>query len=64
MALEQRVDSEFNKFSDMVGRVLAVSKTEILRREAIYEEASVLNPNRRGPKRKIKSSAVPGPVAS
>jgi hypothetical protein len=56
--------SEFDAFSALVTRVLSVPKTEILRREAEYQKMSELNPKRRGPKRKVKPSADPGPGAS
>jgi hypothetical protein len=56
--------SEFDIFSNLVSRVLSVPKTEILRREAEYEKQAALNPKRRGPKRKPKSSASPVPNAS
>lgn len=58
---------EFDKFSTLVGRVIAVSKTEILRREAEYEKEAALNPKRRGPKRGSKRKpkhASPGPASS
>lgn len=56
--------SEFDAFSTLVSRVLSVPKTEILRREAEYQKQAALNPKRRGPKRKAKPSADPGPAAS
>jgi hypothetical protein len=56
--------TEFARFSSLVSQVLSVPKTEILRREAEYQKQSALNPKRRGPKRKVKPSASPGPVAS
>jgi hypothetical protein len=56
--------SEFSKFNALVSRILSVPKAEILRREAEYQKESAMNPQRRGPKRKIKPSAGPGPVAS
>ena len=55
---------EFTRFTQLVDRVLTVSKTEIVRREAEYEKQAALNPKRRGPKRKIKPSASPGLAAS
>lgn len=55
---------EFARFSQLVDRVISVPKTEILRREAEYERQAALNPKRRGPKRKIKPSASPGPAVS
>ena len=45
-------------FDNLVDRVLAVPHTEILRREKDYQEQAAQNPKRRGPKRKVKSSAV------
>jgi hypothetical protein len=56
--------SEFEAFSVLVGRVIAVPKVEILHREAAYEKTAALNPKRRGPKRKPKPSASPAPAAS
>ncbi len=56
--------SEFDAFSSLVSRVLAVPKAELSRREAEYEKQAALNPKRRGPKRKPKPSASPGPNAS
>ncbi|MBZ5580331.1 MAG: hypothetical protein LAP40_27565 [Acidobacteriia bacterium] len=41
----------------LVRKVLSVPHDEIMRREAEYKRQSALNPNRRGPKRKIKPSA-------
>ena len=57
-------DSEFKNFESLVDRVLSVPKAEILRRDAEYQKTVDANPNRRGPKRKPKPSASPGPVAS
>lgn len=54
---------EYQNFDRLVGKVLTVSKTEMLRREAEYRKHVDDNPNRRGPKRKPKS-ASPDPVAS
>jgi hypothetical protein len=56
--------SEYRRFTSLVDQVLSVSKTEILRREAEYEKQAALNPKRRGPKRKPKSSSGPDPAAS
>jgi hypothetical protein len=54
-------NKEFERFNELSLRVLKVSKAEILRREAEYQKQAELNPNRRGPKRKIKTSASPVP---
>ena len=43
------------RFDALVRRVLSVPHEEIMRREAEYKRQSALNPNRRGPKRKVKS---------
>ena len=40
----------------VVRKVLSVSHEEIMRREAEYRLQSIANPNRRGPKPKLKSS--------
>jgi hypothetical protein len=50
--------NEFNEFTKLVDRVLAVPHTEILRREKEYQDKAAQNPKRRGPKRKVKRSAV------
>ena len=55
--------AEYNAFTDLVDRVLSVSRDEIKRREAEYRKRADANPNKRGPKRKVKPSASPGPAA-
>jgi hypothetical protein len=49
--------AEFNAFDGLVGRVLSVSREEMQRREAEYRKQVDANPNRRGPKRRVKPSA-------
>ena len=49
----------FRRFDALVTAVLAVPHAEIVRREAEYRKQSEANPNRRGPKRKVKPSAFP-----
>jgi hypothetical protein len=44
----------FARFDALVRRVLSISHEEIVRREAEYKRQSMENPNRRGPKPKIK----------
>ena len=44
-------------FDATMRKLLAVSHTEIQRREAEYRKRSLANPNRRGPKPKIKPCA-------
>lgn len=55
-------NQELEVFSALVAKVLCVPKAEILRREADYQKIVDENQNRRGPKRKTKPSASPGPV--
>jgi len=56
--------SEFDEFTKLVDRVLAVPHEEILRREKEYQKRGAQNPKRRGPKRKVKPSAVSSCIAS
>jgi hypothetical protein len=49
--------AEYDAFTGAVERIMAVAKTEILRREAEYKRQADLNPRKRGPKPKIKPSA-------
>ena len=54
---------EFEAFDALVGKVLSVSHEEIKRREAEYQKQAAQNPHKRGPKRKVKTSASPVPGA-
>ena len=45
------------RFDAPVRKVLSVLHEEIMRREAEYKRQSAIDPNRRGPKRKSKTSA-------
>ena len=45
------------RFDALVRKVLSVPHAEIMRREAEYKRQSAVNPNRRGPKLKVKPSA-------
>jgi hypothetical protein len=54
----KRKTSEFAMFTDLVDQVLAVPHSEILRREKQYQEQQAQKSKRRGPKRKVKPSAV------
>ena len=56
--------SEFEKFTELVNKVLSVPRAEMLRREAEYRKRVDANPHRRGPKRKAKPSASPDSGAS
>jgi hypothetical protein len=48
----------FGRFDACMTKLLSVSRTEMLRREAEYKTKAALNPNKRGPKPK-QSSASP-----
>ena len=47
----------WKRFEGIMQKVITVSKEEMQRREAAYRKQVDANPNRRGPKRKIKSFA-------
>lgn len=50
------------RFDGFVGAVLDTPKSLIDRRERAYRKKAEANPNRRGPKRKVKPSASPDPA--
>lgn len=56
--MKQKQPNEFDVFTKLVDRVLAVPHSEIRRREREYQQQAAQNPKRRGPKRKVKPSAV------
>jgi hypothetical protein len=56
--VKQKPPSEFDNFTKLVDRVLAVPRDEMLRREKEYRKTVDANPKRRGPKRKVKPSVV------
>jgi hypothetical protein len=47
----------FRRFDEGVRQMLSVPRSTIVRRERAYKKKSLANPNRRGPKPKIKPSA-------
>ncbi len=51
---KESVGDEFEAFTAVLDRVLAVPKKEILKREAAYRKRANRNPHKRGPKRKVK----------
>jgi hypothetical protein len=55
--MKQRSNTEYDEFTNLVDRVLSVSHEEIMRREREYQKQAAQNLKRRGPKRKVKSSA-------
>ena len=52
----------FQRFDATMGALLSVSRSTLARRERVYRKKVEANPNRRGPKRKVKPSASPGPA--
>lgn len=53
----------FKRFDALVGSVMAVPHSLLERRERAYRKKVEANPNRRGPKRKVKPSASSGHAA-
>jgi hypothetical protein len=47
----------FRRFDEGVRQILSVPHSTLVRRERAYKKKSLANPNRRGPKPKVKSSA-------
>jgi hypothetical protein len=45
------------RFDEGVRQILSVPRSTLVRRERAYKKKVAANPNRRGPKRKIKPSA-------
>jgi hypothetical protein len=56
---EPETSAEYDAFKALLGRVLAVPREEIQRRESAYQKQSQLKPNRRGPKPNRKISSDP-----
>jgi hypothetical protein len=57
MENDSTADDTGKRFDALVRKVLSVPHEEIMRREAEYKRQSALNPNRRGPKPKVKPFA-------
>ncbi len=47
----------FRRFDEGVRQVLSVPHSTLVRRERAYKKKTLANPNRRGPKPKVKSQA-------
>jgi hypothetical protein len=47
----------FKRFDAGIRRILSVPHSTLVRRERAYKKKSLANPNRRGPKPKVKPSA-------
>jgi len=58
----RKPNPEFEAFTNAIDRLLAVPRDELQRREKKYREHVAGNPRKRGPKKKIKSSASPDPA--
>jgi hypothetical protein len=54
---KQPTSEEYDRFTQLVDRVISVPRSELERRQAEYKRQSEANPNRRGPKQKKTSSA-------
>ena len=52
----------YARFDSAMSKLLAVPRSELLRREAEYRKHAEQNPNKRGPKRKAKPSASADPA--
>jgi hypothetical protein len=47
----------YRRFDEVVRQILSVPHSTLVRRERAYKKKSLANPNRRGPKPKVKPSA-------
>jgi hypothetical protein len=52
----------FQRFDEAVRQILSLPHSTLIRRERAYRKKVEANPNRRGPKRKVKPSAFPDPA--
>ena len=50
--METTKTPSWSAFESGMRKILSVSKTELLRREALYKKASDASPRKRGPKKK------------
>jgi hypothetical protein len=53
----------FKGFDAKITALLSVPRSQLVLRERAYRKKAKANPNRRGPKRKVKPSASPDPAA-
>jgi hypothetical protein len=51
-----------SRFDSAMSELLSVPRSTLVRREKAYRKKVENNPNRRGPKRKVKSSVSPAPA--
>ena len=61
--MKAKPNPEFDAFTNIVDRLLAVPREELKRREREYREKVARNPNKRGPKPTTKPSASRDPDA-
>lgn len=55
---------DYNRFTNLVDRLLAVSHEEMQKREAEYRKQVDANPHRPGPKRKMRKAVKPPSASS
>jgi hypothetical protein len=60
--MKSKPNPEFDAFTNTVDRLLAVPREEMKRREKEYRKQVEQNPRKRGPKRKVRTPAFPGPA--
>jgi hypothetical protein len=53
-----------SRFDEGLRQILSVPHSTLVRREKAYRKKVDANPNRRGPKRKVKSSASHDPASA
>jgi len=53
----------WSRFQNVMKKVVAVPHAEIQKRIEEHRKQAELNPHKRGPKRKVKPSASPGPAS-
>jgi hypothetical protein len=63
MGTKSKPSEEFERFTAVVDTLLSVPKAELKRREEEYRTRADANPRKRGPKRKVKTSASHDPGA-
>jgi hypothetical protein len=55
MESKPKTSEEYDRFTALVDQVIAVPRSEVLKREEEYQRESKANPKRRGPKPKAKN---------
>jgi len=62
--MKQKPNGEFGEFDTLVGRVLAVPHSVIQKRVAEARELASQNPNKRGPKKRKRSTSTASRASS